>query len=750
MISSLSNSLMRVTLFWYVIGILVMFFGHPDWAEAGYLRTMRLLPWVPEIELDGLSTAAKVQWAMISYWTLPVAILWVVALLFGAGLSEIKCQMAKRGQLQNLKPSGEFGGVTIAHYSMGQLPLATTPRLEGSRISLTKGDAKRGEGFVELKGAVAEAAKLLNPAERQLCEELLQLLSASPNHYAGLGHGVGLLAHTLNVVSQAAAKCTSEFRMPLIAALAHDVGKLVTFVPDGEGGWKRKGLHSRESARILATLPGYRALPELHQDALLLAVKYDHNPNKMPQLRGNSESRLLALRVISALSQADRAATAEEKDRHLERLKPEDLLFQDFCAFLREAPIATRGKKGTANMVNNPPDNDFIFIYEAAWREAAVRRLPPEVAAALDLNRRDSGKLAKYTRILAERLRKEGLLLEQHGEMATSEKNPLWDIQSGTGEKAVVFRGVLALRADPLWGKLNYRLSVKSPFPVTILAPNADAEGKVNSAPRADATAGSGVPEVNDGMRLDISSPDALAALGLAPASAGEAAAPARNPKTRQRFPSAPQTASQDSVFGLLPAAPAAPPAVPPSAAKAPVPEEITATATPAPAATPAPVVEPEQTESLKVTPVSVADAHTAPSEPEPNKKVAPDTVSAAVPASAPDAAPATSASPPAVRAPKPEKAPATASPAPATPKEREKSTLNPRELSRTEKKAGLAIATAEDVAKYPHLKVGDRFYNESSPDVIQGRYVVGRKFKEDNTIVLSERGPRRSTKQFK
>lgn len=724
MISSLTNSLTRVTIFWYVVGLLVLFLGHPDWAESGYLRLAQLFPWVPELELEGLSSAANIQWQLLTYWSVPVLGVWLVAILLGAAISEIRCQVAMKGQLKNLKPDGEFGGVTVASYSLGQLPQATTPRAVGSRIALSKSDAKRGEGFVNFKGAVADAVKMLTPGERLLCEQLIQLLTEHPDHYAGLGHGVSLLEHTLNVASQAAPKCTPEFRLPLLGALAHDIGKLVTFQPDGNGGWKRRGLHSRESARILVTLTGFRELPELHQDALLLAVKYDHAPNKMPDLRGNREASMLALRIINALSQADRAATAEEKDRHLERLQPEDLLWKDFVDFLREAPIATRGKKGTANMLNNPPDSAHLFIYEAAWRDAAVKRLPPEVAAALDLTRRDPGKLAKYTRILVERLRKEGLLLDGHGEMSVTELNPLWDIQSGTGEKSVVFRGVLALKAEPLWTKLNYRLSVKSPFPVTILAPNADADGRVNTAPKADTSAGGGVPEVNDGLKLDITSASAMADIGLAlapaPGAAGDAPPPvARNPKSRPRATSraeAPDPA-QDSIFGLT-AAPAKP--VPLRAAPAAGQE-----AGPTPANTP-----PAPADSLP----TPSDVNSASDEPAPA-----ETKPAA---SAPDAqAPQ---APPAALVPGLDPAPAHAPTAP-------KSAPTPAapELSRAERKAGLAIADAEAVTKYPQLKVGDKYYTEAAPAVSQGTIPAGRKYKENNAVSLSESGPRRNVRRY-
>jgi len=708
MISSLPNSLTRITIFWYVIGFLLLFIGHPDWAEAGYLRMAQLFPWVPETEFDGLSTAAAVQWRLLIYWTAPVAGLWFLAIILGAAISEVRCQLTMRQQLKNLRPTGSFGQVSVAAYSLGALPLSTVPALSGGRITFSKADAKAGEGFVEFKGVVADTIKMLSAGERQLCEELVQLLSAAPQHYAGLGHGVGLLAHTLNVVSEAAGKCTPEFRLPLLAAFAHDVGKLITFQPDGEGGWVRRGLHSRESARILATLPGFQELPEIHQRALILAVKYDHSPNKMPQLRGDRDASMLALRIINALSQADRAATADEKARHLERLQPEDLLWKDFTDFLREAPIATRGKKGGTNMVNNPPDSPYLFIYEAAWREAAIRRMPPEVAAALDLTRRDPGKLAKYTKILVERLRKEGLLLETHEAQSVTEHNPLWDIQSGTGEKSVVFRGVLALDADPLWEKLNYRLSVKSPFPVKIIAPNADADGKVNTAPKADTTT-SGAPEVSDGLKLDISTQGSLADVGLAdpasPATAG--ATPKRNPRARSKatFRSDTPSKVQDSMFGLT--------SVPEPKVEAPVLADQVEEAIPAES----PSLEPELP-AQEDEPKAAAPELEDPKAPPVEKPVV------AVP---PAPAPAPAPSMPGLSA--------DAAPAPA--------------LSRTEIRAGLAIADAAAIQLFPHLAIGDKYFTAEATEVQKGTIPAGRKYKGNTVVPLTSEGPKRARRRF-
>ncbi|KVP16798.1 hypothetical protein [Burkholderia ubonensis] len=808
MITSLSTSLTRVTIFWYIIGALFLFVGDPEWAEAIYQRLM-VYPWVPVLEMHGLGTAAAVQWRLLLYWTVPMLMLWAVSLGVGAFVAEVKCQLGLRKQRLNLKPTGSFWNVTVPAYSLGRLPRATTPALTGQSVTLggAGADVKgKKAARVELQGAMKEAVKMLTPAERQLAEELLQLLLQAPDHYAGLGHGVGLLEHTLNVVTEAAAKVTPEFRMPLLAALSHDIGKLITFQPDGKGGWKRKGLHSRESARILATLPAFQELPELHQRALLLAVKYDHAPNKMPELRGEREACTLALRTISALSQADRKATADEKERHLERLQPEDLLWKDFVDFLREAPVVQRGKKGVANQVNNPPDSPYLFLYEAPWRDEAVRRLPAEVAAALDLTRRDAGKMAKYTRILVDRLRKEGLLVETYTtkdkdgaaqELKVSDSNPLWDIQSGTGEKAVVLRGILVLKADDLWKKLNYRISVKSPFPVQILAPNADAAGRVNEAPRANRDEPR-TPDVSDGLKLaDVESTDAMAALGLT--SEPTEAAKTSKPKTRARggFRSAPVTTpADDAMFGLKtgeePAkaeSPAPteqdPVAVTPadtagredsldqeaqemaelaaamgneSAPEAPAEEDSSSTAlnnalaylTAGDAGDEQPVPEASAIEVVEeVVEPSAPDEQSVPPQPANSEATAPVAAAEVKPVKQADA----STKKPKEDAPKEAgNQPVAETTAKAPARTAEQPTESPAELSRAEKREGLAIADAAAVAQYPGLKVGDKFYTEHSRAVQAGLKKPGSRYKGDNrekALDLTESGPRRGRRRL-
>ena len=743
MINSLVSSLARVTLTWYIIGILVFCLGDPMWAEEAHHRIVGF-PGVTAFAMTGWTTAFKVQLSLLTYWTMPVLIAWVSFILGGALFAKFSVLFRKKTLAFGLAPTGVYWGVFVPKYSIGKLPQPTTPALTGNAVQFSTGFrfGSKSATLVEVKGPIKTAVGFLSSKERALAEELMQLLAVSPDHYAGLGHGVGLMEHTFNVLAEAASKCTADFRLPFLAALAHDIGKLITFQPDGEGGWVRKGLHSREGARILATLPAFSALPDLDQTALILAIKYDHAPTKMPFVRGAREPSMLALRVISALAAADRSATAGEKDRHLEKLKPEDLLWQDFIYFLREAPVVQKGKKGAANQVNNPPDSPFLFIYEAPWRDAAVKRLPAEVAAALDLTRRDTGKLAKYTRILAERLREEGLLVTDYqvrvkvGDqmedqtLSVSEANPLWDIQSGTGDKAVMLRGIIVLHAEALWKALNYKLGQKSPYPVQILAPNADVRGVVNGAPAKNTEIPG--PDVSDGLKVaEFDSKESMATMGLVDSLS------ISKPKARGRMASA--SAPADT-FGLglkpvkplevdqKPVAALAIEATPQAESEDSIMEQEMASAMAEPTA---------EHETPDITGVASADSSSEAlalyaslvSEPAPaiaTSEKLHEAYFVKFPAKVKQANVQAAAAQPNSNQPVRGKQATQPTSAPTAPSNNTPSALS---LSRAESKEGLAIASEADCIKFPSLVVGDKYYTEDSNAVQTGLKAAGGKF---------------------
>lgn len=764
MINSLAIALTRVTIFWYVVGVLFFFMGAPSWAEKAMAR-LQHYPGIPEMEMHGLGTAAQVQWALLSYWSVPVVLLWAISLAIGALYIQVAYKRKDKVAKAKLAPVGEFWSVKVKSYSLGFLPQPVVPRGKGDKVAIVEpGHSEKGRTNVEVQGVILDAVNMMTVPERQLAEELLHLLFTYPDHYAGLGHGVGLMEHTLNVAEIAASKCTPEFRLPFLAALAHDIGKIITFQFDKESNeWIRKGFHSREGARMLVTLPALQKLPVMHQRALLLAIKYDHSPSKIPTLSGDSEASMLAVRIMAALAQSDKAATAEEKDRHLERLEPEDIVWKDFVDNLREAPLVTRnGKPGQANQVNNPPDSPYLIIYEGPWRDSAVMRLPPEVAAALDLKRRDHGKVAKYTRILAEILRKHDLLVEEHDGMKVSEANPLWDIQSGSGEKGKVFRGTLVLKAGPLWKKLNYRMGMKSPYPVQLLKPNTDA---VAAYANKDLPAG---PVTADSMDLGEGKVD-LTQVGLS-AEKGKAKVSPRRPSSVFHSTSSASVATFNKGAGVSATKPSMPAPAETGkkldeASAIPVitaPSEIRAEDVGADTLldgdtriTHSPV---ETLATETTVPISHATGETE--EEEYAAYLASLTESATQHEDTPEMALSDSASsmtalamlsqytgPQQDEAPEPEEDANTERSAPSAVATQDVSRELPSVavstpsrpvvgLSRSEQREGLAIADGNACTVYPHLAIGDKYYTEHAMLVKSGKMAAGTKWAEGKGAV--------------
>ena len=510
MITSLFTSSIRVLLAWYMLSLLVLFLGNPEWAQSFYISLARY-PFVPQVEFKGLESAAEIQLNLLIYWTLPLLSFVFVQLFLSRAWMSVHIKKMKSDEVHRLDRTGEFSGVKVASYSIGPLAMPTVPLPAKKKIRFFNtnypiGPLKYDKKAIKLKVS-DEVAIFLNtctPDEILVCSELVQVLAEHPGHYAGAGHGVDLLEHTFNVAAEALKRCTPEFRLPFIAAFAHDIGKLITFRKDAAGEWERVGWHSREGARILAALPSFSALPISEQRALILTLKHGHKSYQLPTLAGDTQATLLAQRILYSVSAADKSATSAEKDRNLEKLKPQELLWQDFIKNIRTAPVVQRGPRGLSNQLNLPPGNPYVFIYESACREAAIKRLPEEVAAVLDLNRRNTGKIAKYTQILLDRLLQEGLLVTEIDGMTTPQSNPLWNIRSGLPNKdpdtGSRINGVIVVHAKLFWEKLNYKNSNVSDFIVQVECPNADQQGNI-SGPREDAR---NIPQIADKISLNL------------------------------------------------------------------------------------------------------------------------------------------------------------------------------------------------------------------------------------------------------
>lgn len=87
-------------------------------------------------------------------------------------------------------------------------------------------------------------------------------------------HGVSLFDHCLGVWRRAVEKngaCTLE----AILALAHDAGKMITFIPGADGGWTRLSpRHESYNAEVIRRLPSFNSIPLDERDLILIALGY--------------------------------------------------------------------------------------------------------------------------------------------------------------------------------------------------------------------------------------------------------------------------------------------------------------------------------------------------------------------------------------------------------------------------------------------------------------------------------------------
>ncbi|QFT86850.1 hypothetical protein FIU88_18035 (plasmid) [Halomonas sp. THAF12] len=308
---------------------------------------------------------------------------------------------------------------------------------------------------------------------RPLIHQLLGYLQAHPDAYCGDGHGTTLLEHHLGVMDQA---FEYEGADPLLAlaAAAHDIGKTISHAKQ-DGEWVRLSPHDKEGGRLLPKFPAWWELPDDERAILLLAVKYEHSPSKMPRtfpgLTGKDLRR--ATTLLHQLREIDGLTTRSEKSKVLESVNVEELAID---AFLRVIPLVPYQVKGLAKGVKAAGFRvgDRLFLSEPMIREAALTKLGQGVAEALGGGYRAPGKTGQFTQILLKALHDRGwLVTEAEGVPEGSETSKtwtlpadqaLWRVRSGIIE----FRGMIAVELPEEHHGLYPR---ETAYEVTVIGP---------------------------------------------------------------------------------------------------------------------------------------------------------------------------------------------------------------------------------------------------------------------------------------
>ncbi|WP_175567156.1 hypothetical protein [Vreelandella aquamarina] len=306
-----------------------------------------------------------------------------------------------------------------------------------------------------------------------LIHQLLGYLQAHPDAYCGDGHGTTLLEHHLAVMDQAFEYEGADSLLALAAA-AHDIGKTISHAKlDGE--WVRLSPHDKEGGRLLPKFPAWWELPDDERAILLLAVKYEHSPSKMPRtFPGLTDKGLRrASTLLQQLREIDGLTTRTEKSKVLESVDVEELAID---AFLRVIPLVPYQVKGLAKGVKAAGFRvgDRLYLSEPMIREAALTKLGQGVAEALGGGYRAPGKTGQFTQILLKALHDRGwLVTEAEGVPEGSEASKtwtlpadqaLWRVRSGIIE----FRGMIAVELPEEHHGLYPR---ETAYEVTVIGP---------------------------------------------------------------------------------------------------------------------------------------------------------------------------------------------------------------------------------------------------------------------------------------
>lgn len=393
----------------------------------------------------------ETQKVFLEAWSLKILQAWLIAAAVGIVLTALVIFLFLRHRRRRKNASGSWRslGVTIG-------PLPVPEQLPRKRMKLT------------LKGIK------LTKDEDALLEEILGTLAAHPGAYVGAGHGtVSLHEHTLGVVETIMSR--EVFNADhVLAAAAHDMGKITSFIKGPDGSWERVKMHAQESARMLAVLPAWGRLPLDQREAIRLAVKNEHSPNMIPgidtsipaseidpmvrksmasdfrhPLYDNPTFRRRVVELVTALRDADGVQTAAEKKVVLSEIGDlPGFCLQAFLKALPTMPFYYQGvPPGTKGMVWQY--NKRLYISEAKMRDYVMSEaLSDEHHAALGGTYRGPKTIAPFTWHLLEAFKQKGWLVtkakcytkfhksnEDPGplpvEMECQPEMPLWDVLSG-------------------------------------------------------------------------------------------------------------------------------------------------------------------------------------------------------------------------------------------------------------------------------------------------------------------------------
>lgn len=432
---TLLKSFIVVALFWWTVTFIIFGVSSP---QVNLDVLTRVATTLHALHLPGPTAAdipkhvsvlneLSMQIAILKYWAPLYVVGAVVFAAVGVGIAWLMAWRERDIRTRREQGSGSYRGIRV---SKGAMPVPA----EIPKVDILLG----------MKAEAEEIITKLPPIERQLLEEVIGTMAAHPEAYPGEGHGdLTLLQHTLNVVEKVVIQRPNE-PLAVVAAAAHDLGKITSFRKDKKGHWERIRWHDKESARLLALLPAFWDLPTAKRSALILATKYGHSMDTMP-MHPDPEVNKLAEQLAAPVKLADGQATKEEKQRFLEDVDASNMPVSELVlrAFKEALPVMVFQNPGLpagVKAVGWKKDGKLYFI-EHQVREQSMKHMDAHLRAALGGTRRETTRIAPFSLEFMRVLEAKGWLVREIGAIKLTMEEALWNVHSGTKE----FKGVIIM-----------------------------------------------------------------------------------------------------------------------------------------------------------------------------------------------------------------------------------------------------------------------------------------------------------------
>lgn len=459
---ALLKSFIRLLIFWFLVVAIWWGFSNARIAHSA----ASLIGKAPNVNTFN---AMLWMWFVVKHWTLSILAAAGLAFLLGYGIAHGIHWRKKRSLLSGVQPDESWRDIEV---SIGKLPHPEWERNRDTEPMLPIHFSSYKKQFEAL------------PSEhRAVLKETLSVIAAHPDAYVGPGHTESLLEHTLNVLETTWNEMGSNTDplLPLLSA-AHDMGKIRAWKKNKRGEWRRVGWHDEWSARLFSGLDSFPTLPEEDKRVAMIALRYAHKFSRAPILPQKETERLVRLHQLQ--ESADRTATAAEKQAVLEvnaESMPE-LLTRAFLESLTNELLFYGARLPKGSKASVWRRGQRLHLSEPAVREAVIKNLPENVAAAVESSRRP-GEINSVTLALIDALRVQGWLVEalpEPGTRVTDEKKevplmianpPLWNVRSGN----INLNGLLVVNIPP---EEQYRLGAECPTPILVLCPHFDGQGR--------------------------------------------------------------------------------------------------------------------------------------------------------------------------------------------------------------------------------------------------------------------------------